>query len=216
MSVKSLLTMALVAMTALSCVEARETKKDDKTEPVEPVDPIVPIDDDVPEVDPWQKAKDVNTVVRSTWQGVIDGMYMGKADSITLDDECFGDWMIDDTKQITDFFGNVFSGNLLNIAYEDAMDSAYDIVDLMFMTIEYCKFREVVYGWIVFFKTAEVFGANFWKRVEGKAFDFISQITALTETFTDLSKGETVQQISQASYTISKGITKIFVDFIGF
>lgn len=226
MSAKNLLIMALIAMLAISSVDARKTHDDD----VEPVDPFTPDDDivdkeeeeesddeeDKPAKDHWEQAQEVTTIIRSTWQGVIDGMYMGKADEVTLDDECFGDWMIEDTKQVTDFFGTLFSGHIFEIAYEDAMDASYDIVDLMFMNIEYCKFREVMFGWMVFFKTQEVFGPDFWKRVQGKAFDFISQVTALTETFSDLGKGETIQQKAQASYTISKGVTKIFVDFMGF
>ena len=89
----------------------------------------------------YDRLSEAGYYMKNLWSGCYQGLYgMGRL-SERPTDECFGEWIPEKLAEV-----DVFSTNLRyhfwEVTYEDSMQAAYDLVDLMFLNDEYCLFRK--------------------------------------------------------------------------
>lgn len=102
-------------------------------------------------------------------------------------DECFGDWITDDIKQLYEFRQTVGS-NLMLVEFEDARQSAYNVLDLIFLNDEYCHFRKTFWNLDTYCKsTGSCKFGTMMENMQKNAFGIITQMSTAAAIFKEQS-----------------------------
>ena len=124
-----------------ACLEAlahaKKMPKKKEPEPVpEPVEPEMNAED----VAYWEYIDNLNGYGKNLWLGVYQGLYGMSSKVERPDDACFGEWIPDHMKELSEFRSQAKEG-VMTLEVDLAKKSAYNIVDLIFLNDEYCHFR---------------------------------------------------------------------------
>ena len=166
-----LLTLLACLMMAMS-VEGKTTNdvvhRDEADENGIIIDPIDEIEEEMDSEHAWIVVEDVRGLIKNLWKGFVEG-FMSKATSSTpirIDDEmCFGEWITKDAEFVGAYWDSAFKAGIWTVTYEDTMEMVYDVVDMIFLQVEYCKFKEFIYVMYNFLITFDITD-GFWHRIE--------------------------------------------------
>lgn len=131
------------------------------------IDPIDEIEEEMDEEKGWIVVEDVRGLLKNLWKGFVDGFESRKTSGspIRIDEEmCFGEWITKDGEFVGAYWDAALSKGIWTVTYEDTMEMVYDVVDMIFLQVEYCKFKEFIYE-VYFFMELNDITANFWGRI---------------------------------------------------
>jgi hypothetical protein len=167
----------------------------------------------------WIVVEDVRGLIKNLWKGFVDGFMSKKTGGTTIrvDDEmCFGEWITKDAEFVGAYWDAAFAKGIWTVTYEDTMEMVYDVVDMIFLQVEYCKFKEFIYE-IYFFLEANDITADFWHRIENDVFAIIQSVTEISDASTMIAKDtEDWPVLDQQAYTLGHGFSRLVAVIIGF
>merc|ERR1712054_692914 len=167
----------------------------------------------------WIVVEDVRGLVKNLWLGWVSG-FMAKADAshqIRVDEEmCFGEWMTDDAEFIGAYWDEAFANGIWTVTYEDTMEMVYDAVDVIFLQVEYCKFKEFIYILIDFLDDLDI-TKDFWSRIESNIFSLIEGVSEISEASQMMAEDtDDWPVLDEQAYTLGHGFGKLISELIGF
>ena len=141
---------------------------------------------------------------------------MGRLDE-RPSEECFGDWIPEKMAEEGRYINNI-RYHFWDTTYEQSMQAAYDIVDLIFLNDEYCLFRKAWWDVRAFCHQPEqCHMKDMLSHLQSNAFSLITQVSQAAAVF----KQEPWGQMDKESrgYALSQlghSTTQIFTDLFNF
>lgn len=77
------------------------------------------------------------SIMYSTYNGMVRGLYREHQHTL-VNEKCLGSWVSNDLNNLEKVWNRVADMDFLNIPYEDAIEAAKDLVDLIYKNREYC------------------------------------------------------------------------------
>ena len=165
----------------------------------------------------YDKLADFGFYFKNLWSGCYQGLYgMGRLDQRPTE-ECFGDWIPEKLAEV-DSFSQMLRFHMWETTYEQSMQAAYDIVDLMFLNDEYCLFRHTFYDVHAFcYQPENCHMKDMLNHLQSNAFSLITQVSQAVAVF----KQEKWSEMDRESrgYALSQlghSTTQIFTDLFDF
>merc|ERR1712066_152331 len=121
--------------------------------------------------------------MKNLWSGCYQGLYgMGRLEE-RPSDECFGEWIPEKLAEV-DHFSRSLRNDMWATTYEQSMQAAYDIVDLMFLNDEYCLFRKTFWDVRAFCHQKEnCHIGDMLAHLQTNAFSLITQVSQAFAVF---------------------------------
>ena len=145
---------------------------------VEPETPAAPVKRSFTE-----KLSSFDFYAKNIWIGCYQGLYgMGRLEQRPTD-ECFGEWIPEKLNQVGSFYKGL-KHNFWQTTYEDAMQVAYDQIDLLFLNDEYCLFRKTYWDIRAFcHQSGNCVIKDMFGNLQSNAFSLITQVSQAVAVF---------------------------------
>ena len=165
----------------------------------------------------FDKLADFGFYFKNIWSGSYQGLYgMGKLDQRPTE-ECFGEWIPEKLAEV-DAYSKMIRFHMWETTYEESMQAAYDIVDLMFLNDEYCLFRKTIYDVHAFcYQPENCHMKDMLNHLQSNAFSLITQVSQAVaifkqESWSDMDRDSRGYALSQLGHST----TQIFTDLFDF
>ena len=133
---KTALILSVLSLSALSVVSAGQTPS-----------LLAKLQQDYPSEETWEDVmsefKFFSKTLYTTYNGFIRGFYR-EHDRVVVPEECLGEWVTKNLTYLERVWEKVWNFEILNIPYDDAIEAAKDVVNLIYRNRDFCAVDKLV------------------------------------------------------------------------
>ena len=129
-------TALILGMLSLAAVSARQTPS-----------LLAQLKQDYPNEETWEDVmsefKFFSKTIYTTYNGFVRGFYR-EHDRVVVPQECLGEWVTQNLTYLERVWEKVWDFEILNIPYDDAIEAAKDVVNLIYRNRDYCMIDKLI------------------------------------------------------------------------
>ena len=202
---KSLLIAAVVLATTTQSVLSLR-----KTQQVQPLDTVF----DPSQMSDTQMVSFVDSVANRMWTSFIRGFYSKSNSSMTVDEQCFGPWIVEDMLQLDESLTQLLE--IQGASIQDFVQIAEAAYRLAFKNVDYCRFEMFFLDISKFILKNYPTPDQIFENVQKHAIENMSRFTPIFGLINSRSEIKTYKQIYAATDLIGLNLGLILSSFLEF
>ena len=152
----------------------------------------------------------------STYNGFVRGFYHEHQREV-VSKECLGDWVTKNLTYLDMVWQKIADMEILTIPYEDAVEAAKDVVDLIYKNREYCQIDKVFNDINELCDEEDITEIDIWKNIRSNLFPIAAKLEPMIEwLFSDDLQHQSDEEVLQWSDQMGESYGAVVSYIIGF
>ena len=158
-----------------------------------------------------------SNVGKTIWTSFVRGWYSKSNETFKVDEECFGDWLVQDLHNLDNQATQILDHNLFEIPtlLSDLNSIWHSFKKIIMKTNHacgFCRFGETVANFLI----TECNPDDVFANIQANAFSTITKLMPLVQILNDRESIKTFNQIYTATSTIGYTLGEIGSNLVGF
>ena len=150
-----------------------------------------------------------------SWMGFVRGVYSNSEHTLTVTDECFGEWVVEDLHKLDTIVYGVLSGDYNLLSIDTFYALAYGLQDLFYKNLLSCNFLQFTRE-VGLFVVTQTSIDQIFTNIQTHAFETITLIEPIFQVIRSYDKITTYEQIYASADLVGYNLGKVFSGIVGF